>query len=174
MIGMDPWAVRRILRTAGIVLVGIYGIVCAKDPTDFGFLDGVDLIFHEAGHVIFGVFGEFVGVLGGTLMQVLVPVSIVVYFYVHRQVYSAAVVLFWVAQNCFNISVYIKDARAQVLPLLGEGHDWNYLLGRLGLLSWDQALGNLVYAVGLVLLGVSVVGGLYAALGREKAELVPK
>lgn len=161
---MDRWTVRRSLRVGGTVLVGIYGIVCAKDPADFGFLDGVDLVFHEAGHVIFGIFGEFIGVLGGTLMQVLVPVSITVYFYLHRQVYSATVVLFWVAQNCFNVSVYVKDARAQVLPLLGEGHDWNYLLGRLHLLNWDQALGNLVYALGLVLLGGSVVGGLYAAL----------
>jgi len=169
MVGTDSRTVRRVVRVGGVLLWGIYGLVCAKDPADFGFLDGVDLVFHEAGHVIFGIFGEFIGVLGGTLMQVLVPVGVTVYFYAHRQFYSAAAVLLWVAQNCFNISVYVGDARAQVLPLLGEGHDWNFLLGKLHLLDWDRALGHLVYAVGLVLLGVSVVGGLYAALGRGDA-----
>ena len=38
-----------------------------------GFIHGIDLIFHEAGHVIFGFFGQFLAVLGGSLMQVLIP-----------------------------------------------------------------------------------------------------
>jgi len=39
------------------------------------------------------------------------------------------VALWWVAQNLWNISVYVKDARAEELPLVGGGeHDWNYLL----------------------------------------------
>ena len=29
------------------------------------------------------------------------------------------VTLFWVGQSLFNVSVYVKDARAQALPLLG-------------------------------------------------------
>ena len=32
-----------------------------------------NLVFHEAGHVIFALFGRFMGVLGGSLLQVLVP-----------------------------------------------------------------------------------------------------
>ena len=39
-----------------------------------GFIHLIDLVFHEAGHPIFGVFGRFMGVLGGSLNQVLVPV----------------------------------------------------------------------------------------------------
>jgi len=55
-----------------------------------------------------------------------------------------------------------KDARAQALPLLGGEdtlHDWNYILGRLSLLRWDQAVGNGVYTVGLVALAASVLWG---------------
>ena len=37
------------------------------------FIHGIDLVFHEAGHVIFGFFGEFLAVLGGSLTQVLMP-----------------------------------------------------------------------------------------------------
>jgi hypothetical protein len=152
------------LKLGFIVLIGIYGTVCAASPSTYRFLDRVDLVFHEAGHLIFGLFGEFIGALGASLMQILIPAIVVGYFFVHRQQYSAAVTLFWVAQSLFNVSVYVRDARSQALPLLGGEdtlHDWNYLLGRLHLLKWDQAFGNLVYLVGLAALIASVLGGLY-------------
>ena len=38
------------------------------------FLHLIDLVFHEAGHIIFGFFGRFIAVLGGSLNQVLIPV----------------------------------------------------------------------------------------------------
>jgi hypothetical protein len=154
-------------------LVGIYGVVSAATPGTFRFLDRVDLVFHEAGHVLFGFFGEFIGILGGGLMQVLIPAGIVVYFVVHQQKYSAAVTLFWVAQSLFNVSVYARDARARRLPLLGGEdplHDWNYLLGRLHLLTWDQGVGNVIYVVGLVALAASVLGGLYYSREEGPAE----
>jgi len=153
-----------------IVIVGIYGIICAVSPSTYRFLDRVDLVFHEAGHVIFGFFGDFIGILGGSIMQVLIPAIVVVYFFFHRQPYSAAVTLFWVAQSLFNVSVYVKDARARALPLLGDdisAHDWHNILGRLHLLNWDQPIGNLVYLLGLFVLAASILGGLY--FSREVA-----
>jgi hypothetical protein len=147
-----------------VVLIGGYGAVCAASPSTYRFLDRVDLVFHEAGHPIFGLLGEFIGALGGSLMQILLPAIVVGYFFVHQQQYSAAVTLFWVAQSLFNVSAYVRDARAQALPILGGEdtlHDWSYILGRLHLLTWDQAFGNLVYLVGLAALIASVLGGLY-------------
>jgi hypothetical protein len=39
--------------------------------------------------------------------------------------HGATVPLWWLGQNCWNISVYIKDPRAQELPLVGGGeHDY--------------------------------------------------
>lgn len=166
MKGLNP------VRAGFIALVGIYGVVCAASPATYRFLDRVNLVFHEAGHVLFALFGEFIGILGGSLMQVLIPAGIMAYFVWHRQHYSAAVTLFWVAQSLFNVSVYVKDARVQVLPLLGGEdtlHDWNYILARLNLLRWDQALGNVVYAVGLVTLAVSVLWGLYCSQEEESS-----
>lgn len=156
--GLNPF------KAGFIGIVAIYGVVCAATPSTYRFLDRVDLVFHEAGHVLFGFFGEFIGILGGSIMQVLIPAIVVVYFFFHRQNYSAAVTLFWVAQSLFNISVYARDARARALPLLGDdisAHDWYNILGRLNLLRWDQAVGNLVYLVGLAALAFSVIGGLY-------------
>src|SRR5574341_456357 len=152
------------LKLGFVLLVGFYGAVCALNPSIYRFLDRVDLVFHEAGHPIFGLFGEFLGILGGTLMQLLIPAVVLGYFFLHQQQYSAAITLFWLGQSLFNVSVYVRDARAQGLPLLGGEdtlHDWHYLLGRLHLLSWDQALGNLVYLAGLAALIGSILGGVY-------------
>ena len=38
------------------------------------FLHLINLLFHEAGHIIFSPFGQFMTMLGGSLMQVLVPI----------------------------------------------------------------------------------------------------
>jgi hypothetical protein len=159
-----------LLKAGFIVIVAIYGVVCAASPGTYRFLDRVDLVFHEAGHVFFGSFGEFIGILGGSLMQVLIPAGIVVYFAIRRQNYSAAVTLFWVGQSLFNVSVYARDARARALPLLGGEetiHDWNYILAKVGLIRWDQAVGNVIYAVGLLALAASILGGFY--FSREES-----
>jgi hypothetical protein len=66
---------------AGFIgLVGLYGGLCALNPKTYRFLDRVDLVFHEAGHLIFGFFGEFIGILGGSLMQVLILAIVTGYF----------------------------------------------------------------------------------------------
>jgi hypothetical protein len=148
-------------------VVAVYGVMCAASPGTYRFLDYVNLVFHEAGHVFFGFLGEFIGILGGSLMQVLVPAIVVGHFVWQGYRYSAAIALFWVGQSLFNVSVYVKDARARVLPLLGDdisAHDWYNILGRLGLLRWDQAVGNLVYGMGLVVVAVSVIGAFYFSL----------
>jgi len=154
-------------RLALTILVGLYGLVCASNPGAYRFFDSVDLVFHEAGHMIFWVFGEFIGILGGSLMQVLVPLICTVHFFWNGLRWAATFTSFWVAQNLFNVSVYIKDARARALPLLGGEdtvHDWHWLLNKMHLLVWDQTIGNLVYALGCIALLVCIAGGVYYSL----------
>jgi hypothetical protein len=153
-------------------LVAIYGAMCALSPGTYRFLDYVNLVFHEAGHVFFGFLGEFIGLLGGSLMQVLVPAVAVGHFLWQGYRYSAAIALFWVGQSLFNVSVYVKDAQARALPLLGDdisAHDWHNILGRLGLLRWDQGIGNLVYGMGVLALVGSVIGAFYFSLEETVA-----
>src|SRR5207249_11631613 len=66
----------------------------------------------EFGHPLFGAFGEFIGFLGGTLMQLLMPAIFVAYFWRRGDRHAAMVALWWVAQNLWNVSVYVRDARA--------------------------------------------------------------
>ncbi len=159
-----------LLKLGFVLILGLYGVFCAASPSTYRFLDRVDLVFHEAGHPLFGLFGEFIGILGGTLMQLLIPAIVIGYFFLHGQRYSGAVTLFWLGQSLFNVSVYARDARARALPLLGGDntlHDWALLLGRLHLLQWDQAVGNLFYLAGLLCLITSDLGGLYYSWEEE-------
>ena len=127
------------------------------------FLHGVNLVFHEAGHVIFGFLGEFIAVAGGSLNQVLIPAICAAAFLRTRQPASAAVAVFWTGQSLADVAVYAADGRAMALPLLAEGliHDWNYLLGRMGLLPRAEAIGRVLFGAGaLLMLGALAFLGL--------------
>jgi hypothetical protein len=69
-----------------------------------------------------------------------------------------------VGQNCGHIAYYVADARAMALPLVGGGeHDWNYLLGELGLLQRDQAIAHAIVVTGVMLVIGSSAWGLLSA-----------
>jgi hypothetical protein len=106
------------------------------------FLDGVNLAFHEAGHLFFSFGGSTLHYLGGTLGQVLVPAALGAHFLLRReQPFAAALCLWWLGESLVNVSIYMADARALALPLVGGGdHDWNELFHRFGLLGEDAVL----------------------------------
>lgn len=154
------------------VVLALYGTSLAFTPDHYGWIDSLDLAIHEAGHPIFGIFGEFIGFAGGTLMQLLVPAVFLGYFWRHGDRHAATVMLWWLAHNLWNITPYIADARTQDLPLVGGGeHDWAYLLGELGLLRQDRVIAAAVHFAGVLLFVASCLWGwIYASsTGRERA-----
>ena len=149
---------RKHVRFAAVALLAFYGIVCLRSPGAGRLLDGVDLAIHESGHLVFSPLGEVLTVVGGTLFQLIIPATFVVYFWRRKDRFAAAFPLWWVAQNLWNISVYVADARAEQLPLVGGGeHDWAYLLGRAGWLARDVALGQAVHATGVATFFVAIL-----------------
>src|SRR5437773_10057391 len=66
-------ATERRLRLALTAFLALYGIVLALHPERYGWLDSLDVAIHEVGHPPFALFGEFIGVRGGTLVQLLIP-----------------------------------------------------------------------------------------------------
>lgn len=134
--------------SAGFALLVIVALVA--EPGWIPLLDGVNLLFHEAGHPLFGLFHwETLTVLGGTLMQLLVPLLVLGSFWFRRQAHGVAAAGIWAFENLLNIARYVADAREQVLPLVGGGeHDWTTLLGQWGLLAQDNLIGRWLRVVG--------------------------
>ncbi len=134
-----------------IILPIIYYLL--KNRGSYGLIDNFDLVIHEAGHFFFSFFGKFIYTLGGTLMQILMPLLFVWYFWKNYYRTGVQFSLLFLGQNLINISVYAADAQARKLPLLGGNkvyHDWHYLLGELGILQHDAVVGY--FFVGLAVL----------------------
>jgi hypothetical protein len=120
----------------------------------FLIIDHVNLVIHEGGHLLFGVFGRTLGLWGGTLLQLIVPFALAVYFIFQRHTAAAAFAAFFFFENFLYIGTYMADARSQGLPLVtvgdpeGTGHDWHAIFSSLGLLQHDRTLGGLVRFLG--------------------------
>ncbi len=161
-------AVERRWRLVLTVVLAVYGWVLLRSPGSYGWLDSLDLAIHETGHLVFAFGGERLMLLGGTLFQLLVPAAFALALWRQGDRHGATVPLWWLGQSCWNISVYIKDARSQELPLVGGGeHDWAILLGELGLLPRDQAIGGAVFLAGVLLYAVAIVAGWLAVTSGE-------
>jgi hypothetical protein len=167
----------RIIRGLLVAGLAIWTWQFARVPMGVAVADSVlhlpNLVFHEAGHVILGVFGRFVGVLGGSLFQFALPLALAVAFLRQHDPFGAAVCTWWAGQTLLDVAPYIADARALQLVLLGgstgaevEGHDWEYLLTEMNLLHMDRTLGLAAHRIGLVMMVGALVWGAWAARRR--------
>ena len=162
---------RRAARLLLTLLLAAYGISCLRHPGEFRIVDNINLPIHETGHLVVAPFGEFLTVAGGTLFELIVPAVFLGYFLTRRDRHAASVALWWIAENLWYIAVYIADARAQELPLVGGGeHDWAYLLGEHGLMHRDIAIGHTVHMWGVVLFVVATVWGIFEAIAMRPPE----
>ena len=158
------WWLRAVLL-AGFALWGIALIAMDYRSGEVGqsFLHGPLLIFHEAGHVIFRLFGEWVSVLGGTLAQLLLPALIIVAFlWKNRDPFGAAIGLWLLGVSLLDVAPYMYDALQPQLTLLngsvGEdgGHDWIYLFESLGLRPRAPFIGAATHKLGALVVVLSL------------------
>jgi hypothetical protein len=125
------------------------------------FMHLINLPFHEAGHILFRVFGQFMMTLGGSLTQCLVPLICLLTFLVKtRDPFAASVSLWWFGENLIDLAPYINDARALKLMLLGgvtgrdveDYHDWEFILRKIGLLEYDHLIAKTAHVIGALLM----------------------
>jgi len=125
------------------------------------FLHLINLPFHEAGHILFRPLGRFMTVLGGSLMQLIVPLICLLTFLLKtRDAFAAAVSLWWLGESMMDLAPYINDARELTLMLVGgvtgrdveDYHDWEFILRELGLLKYDHMLATVAQIAGIVLM----------------------
>ncbi len=170
-------------RCAALLFLAIWGFrLMAMDYSDGeiggSFMHNILLPIHEAGHVFFMPFGEFLTILGGSFFQVALPLGIGIAFAVkNRDNFAAAICLWWVGVSFLDLAPYVYDALNPQLMLLGghtgeDGpHDWIYLLERFGQLKRSPAWGFAVHKLGvLIALGSMVWAGVLLWRQREQLD----
>lgn len=126
----------------------------------YGVFELAILPFHEAGHYFLMPFApQTLMVAGGTIVQIGMPLGFALYFLLKRkEPFSACVPLLWLFGSMQQMAVYMKDARFLILPMFGadpsEGHDWNYLFGKMSLLHKSVEIGEFFH--GLAKFGIAV------------------
>lgn len=146
-----PWLARALLLLVCAWLFYRH----AQDPMYGGIVKGLNLAIHEIGHVLFGFAGDFIGIAGGTILQLAVPVLAAWLFYRQRDFFAIGIALCWLGTSFFDVAVYAADARAGELPLVSLGggdpeHDWFIMLAETDLLNHDRTVGAVFRAFGII------------------------
>jgi hypothetical protein len=140
-------------RIASLASFGIFLLYALTTKSNFLFIDMVFLPIHEGGHLLFSYFGETLHILGGTILQLLVPFALAIYFLFQRHLTGTAFTAFFFFENFLNVGTYMADARAIALDYVtvgeGEGlHDWTTMFIKLGVLEYDTTIGHTVRVLG--------------------------
>ena len=141
--------VSRVPLAGWLVFYFLFLLHAATSADGFLIIDNVNLMVHEGGHFFFGWFGYIIGILGGTLAELLVPLLLASYFFWYRQTTAVAFAVFFFFENFLYIGRYMADAQVQNLPLVGSGdHDWEILFTYWGVLRHDVAIGGATRKLG--------------------------
>jgi len=153
-------------------------------------LSDIDLAIHEFGHMLFMPFGiQFLGntmmILGGSLTQVAFPLIFFGYFLrkhddaPRRDLFAAMVCLWWSAINLLSVAIYCADSRAGQLMLIdgstgqeSDGHDWNNLLTRWGLLQHDTVIARWMRAIAWLMCVASLIVAVWSQLRLPREQTV--
>ena len=170
-------------RLALAVVLAWLASVAFRDELGYiPLLSDIDLAIHEFGHMLFMPFGiQFLGstmmILGGSLTQVAFPLLFFGYFMRkqsdgrRRDLFAAMVCLWWSGINLLSVAIYCADSRAGQLMLLdgstgqeSDGHDWNNLLTRWGLLEHDTVIARCMRAIAALVCVASLVVAFWSEL----------
>ena len=131
---------------------------------------GITLAFHEMGHIVFSPFGRTLMLLGGSIFQLLIPLSAGLYLVLRqRDYFGGAVGGAWLSYATWEMGTYMDDANKERLGLVGFSdnpeHDWSALFTGWHVLNHSHMIATVV-RVGCIrdLGGVDGAGGL-ALLG---------
>jgi hypothetical protein len=158
-------------RVALLAVFALWGLrLCWMDYRDgeimASFIHGPLLVFHEAGHVLFRLFGEWVTVLGGSLFQVLLPLILSgALLWKNRDPFGASIGLWLAGVSVMDVAPYMYDAWEPRLTLLGGGtgndtfHDWMYLFDSMNQLHHAQRIGAVTHAAGVAIVLLAIAWG---------------
>ena len=164
----------RVALFAVFVVWGLYFVTLDLRSNDIGasFMHRVNLVFHEAGHVIFMPFGQFMHILGGSLGQLLMPAIVLgVMVFKNHDNFGGSICLWWIGQSLKDLAPYINDARDLQLQLLTgnsqdvpETHDWANILLDLGLIFREKKIALGADIIGSLIMLLALAWGAYLLL----------
>jgi hypothetical protein len=179
----SPRTLQSYARLALAVVLAWLAWVAFRDELGYvPLLSDIDLAIHEFGHMLFMPFGiQFLGstmvILGGSLTQVAFPLLFFGYFMRkrddgrRRDLFAAMVCLWWSGINLLSVAIYCADSRAGQLMLLdgltgqeSDGHDWNNLLTRWGLLQQDTLIARWMRVIAWLVCVASLVVAFWSEL----------
>lgn len=117
------------------------------------FIQNVNLIFHEAGHIIFIPFGHLPTMMGGSILEISIPLIVTLHFIYTKQFFSAACTCWWLSTAFLSVSIYISDAQERILPLITndiDSHDWFNILNELNILKYDNLIGYVFWCLSVI------------------------
>jgi len=124
-------------------------IYLAAHFSELTLLDNVHLPIHEGGHLLFGWFGATLGLWGGTLLQLLVPILLTAAFVVREELLGTTFCAMAFFHSLTGVATYMSDALRRELPLVTVGapadeaeHDWVHIFSDLGVLRHAIQIGN--------------------------------
>ena len=174
-ITFEDWKpVSRPVAIIAIALYLLFLLYAANNRSGFLFLDLANLMIHEAGHPLFSSFGDTLMLLGGTLLELIVPAACGIYFFLRRHAYGFAFCSLWFFENFLYIGTYMADARTSSLALVGsDTSDWELLFGQWGVLLYDQKIGYTMRALGWLGMLATLAWLAYRTFRTVQAELKP-
>jgi hypothetical protein len=147
----SPWP--RLPLLAYLAYAGVRHLWTATYQSWFS---GITLAFHEMGHIVFSGLGNTMMILGGSILQVLVPLVAALYLWLRQgDFFGLAVGGSWLAFSLAELSLYVYDAPREELPLVGFGddpqHDWGTLLTRWHVLNHSDTFAFGIRVVAFVI-----------------------
>jgi len=129
-----------------------------------------DFFLHEMAHILTAFLPGILTAAAGSFSELLLGVLLILGAFKSKSYFAVLICALWFMLTCQSAGIYMADARAQKLALVSLGgalsgsdkaiHDWNFVFGKLHILSLDTFIGNSVRAVGII---VGVISLIFAA-----------
>lgn len=152
-----------------VFFVYLYIQILALSPNETGnpFLYVMYFIqfgIHEASHIVFGFLPPLFAAAAGSIGEIGFTILLAVVAFRSKSYFFGVFSLLWVMLAMTSVGIYMADARAQQLLLIGPGpdpqHDWHFIFSQLNLLSSDILIGNSIRLIGSVVGGTGLIVGL--------------
>ncbi|MDD5432106.1 MAG: hypothetical protein PHO70_03865 [Candidatus Omnitrophica bacterium] len=147
-----------------------------KNPEYTCILSPLTLGVHELGHFVFAFLGQFMGILGGSLLQLFAPLALAFNFYRQKDYFAIALSFGWLSTSLFDMARYVADARAMELPLVSPFgidsviHDWNFILNKIGLLRYDTSISFALKIFASIMMLICLLSGAWLLLKMAEKE----